>query len=84
MTVQEDVVNLDGAKFAYVFGRLIQVFRESVIEAGCTPHLWNRICRLMADNLAKAEPEIRTDIKKAHKLPEPEGLPWSSTKSTGS
>src|SRR5690349_14489516 len=25
MRVQEDVVNLDGAKFAYVFGRLIQV-----------------------------------------------------------
>jgi len=40
-----------------------------------TPHLRNSICRLMADNLAKAEPEIRRDIKKAHKLPEPEELP---------
>ncbi|MBZ5689100.1 MAG: hypothetical protein LAP86_29180 [Acidobacteriia bacterium] len=83
-TIQEDVVNLDGAKFSYVLGRLIQVFRESVTEAGCTPHLWNSICRLMADNLGKAEPEIRRDIKRAHKLPEPEGLPWSPTKTTGS
>jgi hypothetical protein len=37
----------------------------------------------MADNIAKAEPEIRTDIKKAHKLPEPAGLPWSPTKVHG-
>ncbi len=83
-TVQQDMVNLDGAKFSYILGRLIEVFRESVLEAGCTPHLWSSICRLMADNLGKAEPEIRRDIKKAHKLPEPEGLPWPPTKSTGS
>lgn len=82
-TVQEDVVNLDGAKFAYVLGRLIEVFRESVADAGCTPHLWNSICRLMGDNLARAESEIRKDLKKAHKLPEPEGLPWPQANSTG-
>jgi hypothetical protein len=84
MTVQEDELDPDGAKFAYLLGRLFEAFRESVIEAECTPHLWNTICRLTGDNLAKAEPEIRRDIKKAHKLPKPEGLPWSPTKSTGS
>jgi hypothetical protein len=84
MTVQEDVVNLDGAKFAYLLGRLIEAFRESVLGADCPPHMWKTICLLFADNLAKAEPEIRLDIKKAHILPEPEGLPWSPTKSTRS
>ena len=68
-TVKEDVVNLDGAKFSYVLGRLIEAFRESVLEAGCTPHLWTSICRLMADNLAKAEPEIRRTSRRPISCP---------------
>jgi hypothetical protein len=84
VTVQEDVVNLDGAKFAYVLDRLIEAFRESVLGAGCPDHLWKTICLLLADNLAKADPEIRKDLKQAHKLPEPEGLPWPKASSTGS
>jgi len=80
LTVQEDVVNLDGAKFAFVFNRLFQVFRESVDEAGCG-NWWNTICRLLADNLAKAEPEIRRDIENAHKMGESQKLAWSQAKS---
>ena len=83
-TSVEDVVNLDGAKLAYLLGRLIEAFRESVLGADCPPHLWETICLLFADNLAKAEPEIRRDIEKAHKLPEAEGLPWPRANSTGS
>jgi len=81
-TVQEDVVNLDGEKFTYLFGRLMQIFRESTLEAGCDSHQWNSICRFFADNLAKAEPEIRRDIKKAHRLSESEKSPWAQTNST--
>lgn len=82
LTVQEDVINLDGAKFSYVFGRLIAIFRKSVLEAGGTTHEWKSICLFLGNNLAEAEPEIRRDIKKAHKLSEPHELPWSRAKST--
>ena len=67
-----------------VFGRMMQAFRQSVRDAGCPDHLWNSICRFLGDNLAKAEPEIRRDIQKAHKLPETEGLLWAKVNSTGS
>ena len=78
-TVQEDVVNLDGPKFAFVYDRIMEAFHKGVLEVGCTPHLWNSICRFAADNLGKADLEIRRDIKQAHKLAQPEKLPWSQT-----
>lgn len=66
--VETDALNVDGPKFAYVMGAFIEIFKSSAREAGCSEFLLHSTLMIFADNLAKAEPEIRKTLRNTGKV----------------
>jgi len=70
LAVQTDIVNLDGPKFFYVAKAWLEVFRESVLAAGCSDHIWQSILRFFRDKMGQQESEIRCKVKEMADFPE--------------
>jgi len=68
VAAQSDVVNIDGPKFLYVYGKMIGTFKESMIQAGCNALICETVIRLFANNWMEVLSEVRRDIEKAHTL----------------
>jgi hypothetical protein len=70
LAVQTDTVDLDGPKFAYVLGELLEIFKQSILDAGCSEHVCLSILKFNRDNMAERESEIRRKMKKMADFPE--------------
>ena len=63
---REDVLDLDGPKFDFVFKRILANFKEALGKAlgPNSEALTNNVLRQLRDLMAMEEPEIRRELKK--------------------
>jgi hypothetical protein len=66
LSIQNDALDLDGPKFKYVLGRIIDVFAESAQESNCGPLYCQTIMALFAKKIGEAEEDIRKNVKNVH------------------
>lgn len=76
LRVRTDALDLDGPKFSYVMGAFFEILKQSAREAGCSEFLLHSVLMFFGDNLGQAEPEIRKNVKNAHKTTGTEGFMW--------